>query len=59
MQRITHEEWQKIAGEFSKAAPSSPQWFALTDAIITYLLQDRIAATKPEPNPVTTLTNGQ
>lgn len=49
MERITHEEWKNIASAFSKAAPSSPQWFALVDATITYLLQDRVAATKPSP----------
>lgn len=47
MERITHQQWQEVAVAFSKAQPSSPQWFALVDAVITYLLQDRIAATAP------------
>jgi hypothetical protein len=50
IKRLTHEDWQQIAAAFSKAEPSSPQWPHLVDAAITYLLQDRVAATAPGPD---------
>ncbi len=50
MEKFTHQQWQEVALAFSKTQPSSPQWFALVDAVISHLLQDRIAATAPVSN---------
>lgn len=50
MDNLTHEDWKRIAAEFQKAMPGSQNWFAIADAVLTYLLQDRIAATAPVTN---------
>jgi len=50
MEKFTHQDWQKVALAFSKATPESPDWHNLVDAVLTYLLQDRIAATAPVTN---------
>jgi len=39
---ITQETWKGIQRDFGKATPSSPVWFALVDAILTYLIQEKI-----------------
>ncbi len=42
---MTNKEWIEFQQEFNKAQASSPYWFALVDAAISYLIQDKIDET--------------
>ena len=45
MDKFTHEDWQRIAVAFSKLQPGDEKWVHIVDAILTYLLQDKLAQT--------------
>ena len=47
-EKIDHDAWVRFAAAFRTAQPSSPQWFAMVDAAITYLVSEKILETMPE-----------